>query len=354
MRNPSRRGFTLIELLVVIAIIAILIGLLLPAVQKVRDAARRLECTNKLKQLSLACAAFENSNGFYPPGIGALGDRIIQLPGAMRNNNPTSPPGLRVASWHTWILPYVEYGALFDKMPSTQFPNGGPGWDPVKGWDAVAEGKVFLCPNDPRPTEDFGTFRPLSDYAGMAGSSMTTGSGAFTTRTGDGIMFWRSKVRVADISDGAAQTAIVVERPFDAMPAGTWGWWHTSITVDGGDAWYDADTLVAAAERSDQTGEASNCTSLPDWPANPNFLPKYDNPGPFSTTYGGSQSGPPSISNNCDQNRIWSFHAGGAQWSFADGSVRFIPYQTSDRGRGVIRALCTRNGGDVIDETAIP
>jgi prepilin-type N-terminal cleavage/methylation domain-containing protein len=341
-RTTTRRGFTLIELLVVIAIIAILIGLLLPAVQKVREAAQRTHCTNNLKQLALALATFEGEKGFFPPGIGAVGDAKIQAAGAVRDNTPTVPANLRVASWHTWVLPYIEYGGLFAIMPNTL--NGSPpGWNPSQQWNAVAEVKVFLCPSEPRPTEVFGTARPLSDYAGVAGSSVsangTSGMGG-AIKTGDGILFWRSRVRMADISDGASQTAIVVERPFAASPPGTWGWWHTSISVTDGTAWYDEDVLVGAADRADQTFEAPNCTSMDQWPAAPNYLPKYNKVGPAVAGGTGSPA------NNCDQMRPWSFHLNGAQWAMADGSVKFIPYQASDTGRACIRSLCTRNGGE--------
>jgi prepilin-type N-terminal cleavage/methylation domain-containing protein len=367
-RYATRRGFTLIELLVVIAIIAILIGLLLPAVQKVREAANRAHCTNNLKQLALALSAFENEYGCYPPGIGAVGDANIQKPSSPRLtvvssrtiNGPGPTPPMRVASWHTWILPYTEYGALFKKMPRTDNPLPGfPDWDPVKQWGAVSEVKLFLCPSDPRSTEVFGSYRPLTDYAGVSGSSVSNSAGGSSgNRTCDGILHFRARTRVSDIIDGASQTAIVVERPYDANPIGTWGWWNTTIsTFPNFDDWYDEDVLVGGAEHEDQTGEAANCTSLPYWPAAaPNNVPKYDKPGPVSANYGGPTitTSLGTIGNNCDHNRIWSFHFGGAQWAMADGSVRFIPYQTNNNARLILRALCTKNGGEAIDDSQLP
>ncbi len=173
-----RRGFTLIELLVVIAIIAILIGLLLPAVQKVREAANRAKCANNMKQMSLALVAMHDNLGFFPPGIGAYGEKRSQKPNAARNmtspegtvNNSTDPIGARVASWHTWILPQIEQASLFDKMPKS---NADPARDTYFAGN-VSDVDTFACASEPRYKTVFttGSARSVSSYTGVAGSAI--------------------------------------------------------------------------------------------------------------------------------------------------------------------------------------
>src|SRR5438067_6174117 len=145
LRVRTRRGFTLIELLVVIAIIAVLIGLLLPAVQKVREAALRTKCQNHLKQQGLALHNFHDVNQQFPPGLGAMGDRQpirFPAPGCL-DGNPAYCPlagGLRYCSWMTWLMPFFEQEAMYKSMRRTENA-GAPYGQPME---------LFLCPADAR------------------------------------------------------------------------------------------------------------------------------------------------------------------------------------------------------------
>jgi prepilin-type processing-associated H-X9-DG protein len=185
---------------------------------------------------------------------------------------------------------------------------------------------------------------------GVAGSSIGTNGDIDGPRTGDGILYWRSKVRMGDIQDGTSMTAIVGERP--PSPDLYWGWWFTTTTPNGTDHWWDMDALMGTAERFNHTDLPNTSGSNPNIPCvfsgPPEYLARYARPGPPSvaTTIG-------TPSNNCDFFRFWSNHLGGAQWAFADGSVRMIPYTSNVNNRKVIRAIGTKAGSTVIDESSL-
>ena len=207
----SHSGFTLVELLVVIAIIGILIGMLLPAVQQVREAARRTQCANNLRQLGIACLNYESANMHIPPGLNVPLDPNGDDGKIESSRFPNIPePELqgRFGSWMVWIMPFMEQENLFDQLDLTQRESAN-----ATGPDSVATNVVpgFLCPSDVDEKvinafadQWFGT----NSYFGSAGIQ-----GWFLSDvTFDGVMYYNSAVRIVDILDGTSNTFLIGER----------------------------------------------------------------------------------------------------------------------------------------------
>ncbi|HEX4607940.1 MAG TPA: DUF1559 domain-containing protein, partial [Urbifossiella sp.] len=249
-RTP-RTGFTLIELLVVIAVIAILIGLLLSAVQMVRAAAARAQCQNNLKQIGLALHNFEGTYGCFPPGYGAVGDKMNGA-AAQWWNAPTAPlPTLAdrsrwVRTWYHHLLPFVELQAVADILPPAKLSNLPP-----PGNAAIPTPVVYACPADPRGrggllAQYLGVNYSLGSYAGVGGTDWWSADWPQS----DGVLYWRSRVRLLGIDDGTSNTIAVGERPPSTArfggPAGvTYGSWavlnfpaRTADDWGGGDGQY--------------------------------------------------------------------------------------------------------------------
>lgn len=302
-----RRGFTLIELLVVIAIIAILIGLLLPAVQKVREAAARTQCANQMKQFGLALHSYHDGNGRFPSPRPAPGTYTSYYFG------PAAGPGIG-GGWMVRILPYIELSSIYEECNKSLASFNNPG----------SERKVrqFDCPSDPRGGASYaGTAGGFGNtattcYVGVTGNDEGSAAGAGTGKNG---VFWvgtRSGIaaqgnpgtKISDISDGTSLTLMVGERPPSADLY--WGFWSFS----------DFDALMALPNWDTQY---SGCT-----------LPGYFSPG--------------KVTDNCSTVHYWSFHTGGGNWLMADGSVNFLQYKI---GTTILPMMASRNGGEVFDQT---
>lgn len=299
-RHPSRgaAAFTLIEVLVVIGIIAILIGLLLPAVQKVREAAARMSCQNNLKQLGLALHMAHDAEGGFPPGL---------------RTTPGEPyPKL---SWMGRLLPHIDQGPLWEQTAADfrRVPDPFMGVPPHTARAVVLP--VVGCPSDWRvrtawELDFFG--RPirmaLTSYLGSLGTN---------DRRRDGVLYLNSRVRIEHIPDGTSNTLLVGERP--PSPELIYGWWYSGAGVGGTGAF---DVVLGTRELS---------------PSNP--YPQYAHcgPGPFAFR-------PGRIDDFCSIFQFWSLHPGGANFLFCDGSVRLLRYDADS----ILPALATRAGGEVV------
>jgi prepilin-type N-terminal cleavage/methylation domain-containing protein len=193
MRSPSTSlrgakcaaGFTLVELLVVISIIGILIGLLLPAVQMVRAAARRIQCANNLHQIGIALHNYHTAHGTFPPGG-------IEV-------RPMRPNGRQFA-WSAFLLPYVEQGALYDQI------DFGKAFDAPENADAAAHVlEVYVCPSVSRHGKLVDGRGP-TDYGGIYGERISS-----PNNPPKGIMLYDRAIAIRDVLDGTSNTLIVSE-----------------------------------------------------------------------------------------------------------------------------------------------
>ena len=275
----KRKGFTLIELLVVIAIIAVLIGLLLPAVQKVREAAANAQCKNNLKQMGIACQSYHDQIGRFPCGMsvpvdnGSSGDFYSS---DWPPNPVLQPPVANVyGSWALWILPNMEQGNVYNACAalSNSATNGAaPNVNqPFTAREysycgsAVAPGatviKTYICPSDYVPAEVITYskyFFGINSYFANAG----TKSWPVYTAGLNGVLYYNSNLRIASIKDGTSNTLLIGERfSQDATYTSTqllentrgWAWTNYNSGQDSlGDTKWPLNTPAAVCGNNDR------------------------------------------------------------------------------------------------------
>jgi prepilin-type N-terminal cleavage/methylation domain-containing protein/prepilin-type processing-associated H-X9-DG protein len=330
----ARRGFTLIELLVVIAIIAILIGLLLPAVQKVREAAARSTCSNNLHQMALAAMNYESANGRFPTG--GEGTNFTGSPPYTAFDNDPAPNafGPTVQNYHstqTYLLPYVEQASIYNQIDPYQYYNLASASKPnhLAAFRNVV--KTYICPSWPG-----GKYADALGYGYCHYSATTytdvdpvTGSRNRTTRANGALHAGTS--RMADITDGTSNTLMFAE---DVGRTEQTNAPYPDPTGDG----YGGNTL----RKFWRWAEPDNSFGVSGFTTGPGNKAINNNATPF----GGPTGCPWNASgSNCGPNdEIFSFHTGGAMVVFCDGHVQFLRDSLTPQQ---LRFLVTAAGGDL-------
>src|SRR5262245_15566646 len=312
-----RRAFTLVELLVVIAIIGVLVSLLLPAVQTAREAARRTQCTNNLRQLALAAHTFH--------------DTYRKLPSSIRPAGLTSLPRI---SGHVQMLPLIEQKNAYDQYDQTRNWN-----DPANAPVTQLVVRSFLCPSTPVPKRldglpEASPWEPnvaaVTDYSPTIGVDERLQAASLVDFAGPGMMPKNTEPRLAQVIDGLSNTILYAEsagRPFlfrrnqrvgslpgNRVNGGGWVRPASDFSVDGSS--YDGASIPGPC--------ALNCTNGEDFGSMP-----------FPHPYYGSEGSA----------EAYAFHPGGANFAFGDASVRLLSQTIGIRD---FARLVTRDGGETV------
>ena len=335
LMQRKTRGFTLVELLVVIAIIGILVALLLPAVQAAREAARRMSCSNNLKQMALACHNYQTTYGKFPPS-------------SVINRSASSTANNEAWGVHGRILPYLEQASLYDIVDLSL------GWDKQPGIDRMRV-DAYACPSDPGAgkVRTFSDGRPAlwpTTYGFNLGVwfvyDPATGQG------GEGMFYPDSFLSFRDCRDGSSNTLLIAE-------VKAW----TPYTRNGGPSSTNLPTSVAEAEAIVSSGAQFKNTGHTEWPDGrvhhtgitvalaPNTKVSYSSGSEIyeEMDFNSWQEGKNGISGKPTYAMITSrsYHPGVVQVALVDGSARAV---TDSIDIQTWHAAGTRHGGEVISD----